>query len=50
MTANEIIQLAKETRDAQKRYFATRCRMDLMEARSLECDLDAAIEEYEKQQ
>ena len=47
MTEKEIIKLAKQVRDAQKRYFATRGRMDLAASKQLERELDDAIEEYE---
>lgn len=47
MTEKEIIKLAKQVRDAQKRYFATRGRMDLASSKQLERELDEAIEEYE---
>lgn len=46
MTPDEIIKLAKETRDAQKRYFATRDRYDLSMSKAMEHQLDQAIEDY----
>ena len=46
MTADEIIKLAKETRDAQKRYFTTRDRYDLSRSKILERELDEEIEAY----
>lgn len=46
MTSDEIIKLAKKTRDAQKRYFATRDRYDLSMSKALEHQLDQAIEDY----
>ena len=47
MNEKEIIKLAKQVRDAQKRYFATRSRMDLAASKQLERELDEAIEQYE---
>lgn len=47
MTPDEIIKLAKETRDVQKRYFATRDRYDLSMSKALEHQLDQAIEDYQ---
>ena len=49
MTEKEIIKLAKQTRDAQKRYFTTRARYDLTISKSLERELDEAIEQYEQE-
>lgn len=46
MTPDEIIKLAKKTRDAQKLYFATRDRYDLSMSKDLEHQLDKAIEDY----
>lgn len=46
MTPDEIIKLAKATRDAQKHYFATRDRIDLSMSKALEHQLDQAIEDY----
>lgn len=46
MTADEIIKLAKEMRDAQKAWFLCHNRVDLDRSRKLERQLDAAIEEY----
>ena len=46
MTADEIIKLAKETRDAQKKYFTTRDRYDLHKSKSLERELYGEIESY----
>ena len=46
MTSDEIIKLAKETRDAQKAYFKTRDRGDLERSKRLERQLDKAIEEH----
>lgn len=46
MTADEIIKLAKETRDAQKAYFKTRAYSDLDRSKQLEKTLDRAIDEY----
>lgn len=48
MTEKEIIYLAKQTREAQKNYFATRSRTALAASKSLERQLDRAIEEYTK--
>ena len=49
MTEKEIIKLAKQVRDAQKRYFVTRSRMDLAVSKQLERELDEAIEQYESE-
>lgn len=49
MTEKEIIKLAKQVRDAQKRYFVTRSRMDLAASKQLERELDEAIEQYESE-
>ena len=46
MTSDEIIKLAKKTRDAQKSYFATRERIALNTSKELERKLDKAIEDY----
>lgn len=46
MTADEIIKLAKEMRDAQNAWFLCHNRADLDRSRKLERQLDAAIEEY----
>lgn len=46
MTADEIIRLAKETRDAQKAYFKTRSSSDLDKSKKLERQLDREIEDY----
>lgn len=49
MSEKEIIKLAKQTRDAQKRYFTTRARYDRTISKSLERELDKAIEQYEEE-
>ena len=46
MTADEIIKLAKEMRDAQKSWFLCHNRSDLDKSKRLERQLDAAIDEY----
>lgn len=50
MTPDEIIKLAKETRDAQKAYFKTRGYTELDNSkqleRQLERQLDKAIDDY----
>lgn len=46
MTPDEIIKLAKETRDAQKAYFKTRGYTELDQSKKLEKTLDRAIDEY----
>ena len=46
MTADEIIKLAKEMRDAQKSWFLCHNRADLDRSRKLERQLDKAIDEY----
>lgn len=46
MTADDIIKLAKETREAQKSYFKTRSQGDLSLSKQLERSLDKAIDEY----
>lgn len=46
MTADEIIKLAKEMRDAQKSWFLCHNRSDLENSKRLERQLDAAIDEY----
>lgn len=46
MTADEIINLAKEMRTAQKSWFKFHNQADLDRSRKLERQLDAAIEEY----
>lgn len=46
MTADEIIKLAKEMRDAQKSWFLYHNRSDLDLSRKLERQLDTAIDEY----
>ncbi len=46
MTADEIVKLAKEVRDAQKSYFLTRSRTELDRSKKLERTLDKAIEDY----
>lgn len=46
MTPDEIIKLAKETRDAQKAYFKTRGYTELDQSKQLEKRLDKAIDEY----
>lgn len=46
MTADEIIKLAKEMRDAQKSWFLCHNRADLDKSKRLERQLDAAIDEY----
>ena len=46
MTPDEIIKLAKETRDAQKAYFKTRGYTELDKSKKLERQLDKAIDEY----
>lgn len=49
MSEKEIIKLAKQTRDAQKRYFTTRARYDRTISKILERELDEAIEQYEEE-
>ena len=46
MTADEIIKLAKEMRDAQKAWFLCHNRADLDRSRKLERQFDTAIDEY----
>ena len=46
MTADQIIRLAKEMRDAQKAWFLFHNRADLDRSKKLERQVDAAIEEY----
>lgn len=46
MTADEIIKLAKEMRDAQKSWFLCHNRADLDKSKRLEKRLDKAIDEY----
>ena len=46
MTAEEIILLAKMTRDAQKAYFRTRSQFHLQASKQYERQLDKAIEDY----
>lgn len=46
MTADEIIKLAKEMRDAQKSWFLCHNQADLDRSRKLERQLDTAIDEY----
>lgn len=46
MTADEIIKLAKEMRDAQKSWFLYHNRADLDRSKKLERQLDTAIDEY----
>ena len=43
MTDRETIELARDTRRAQRRYFKTRDRDDLDAAKALEDRLDAAL-------
>ncbi len=43
MTTEELARLAKQVRDAQKRYFRTRTPSDLRESKDHERRLDAAI-------
>ena len=47
MTCFRLYKYAKETREAQRKYFRTRTQMDLREAKALERQLDEAIEAYE---
>lgn len=46
MTSDEIINLAKEMRAAQKAYFKTRGYAELDQSKKLEKRLDKAIDEY----
>ena len=46
MTEKEIIELAKRTREAQKKYFKTRRFDDLQLSKQLERQLDKAIDDY----
>lgn len=46
MTADEIVKLTKEMRDAQKSWFLCHNRADLDRSKKLERQVDAAIEEY----
>lgn len=46
MTADEIIRLAKEMRDAQKAWFKGHNQSDLDKSRRLERQLDNEIEAY----
>lgn len=46
MTADEIIKLAKEMRDAQKSWFLCHNRADLDKSKRLERQLDKEIENY----
>ena len=43
MTLRDLADLAWRTRQAQKRYFATRERLDLEESKRLERDLDLTV-------
>lgn len=47
MTADEIINLAKEMRTAQKSWFNYHNQADLTKSKQLERQLDKAIEEYQ---
>ena len=46
MTADEIIKLTKEMRDAQKSWFLCHNRADLDKSKRLERQLDREIENY----
>ena len=46
MTADEIIKLAKEMRDAQKSWFLCHNHADLDKSKRLERQLDREIENY----
>lgn len=45
LTLRELALLAKQTREAQRRYFSTRAQGDLEESKRLERTLDAAVDE-----
>ena len=47
MTSDEIINLAKEMRAAQKSWFKFHNQADLTKSKQLERQLDKAIEEYQ---
>lgn len=46
MTADEIVKLVKETREAQKAYFKSRSQADLEKSKRLERLLDKEISLY----
>lgn len=50
MSYDDFVKLAKETREAQKRYFATRTAISLKSAMALEAKLDAEIKSYSLRQ
>lgn len=43
MTDKEIIELVRQMREAQRRYFTMRTAMNLERAKALEARVDAAI-------
>ena len=46
MTNEDIIRLARDVRQAQKNYFATRSRTDLQRSKALEAQLDQALVDW----
>ena len=46
MACFKLYKYAKETRDAQRRYFRTRNSYDLRCAKAMEHELDKAIDDY----
>ena len=46
MTDKEIIELARKTREAQKKYFKTRRFDELQASKVLERQLDKALDDY----
>lgn len=48
MTCFRLYKYAKDTREAQRKYFRTRTQMDLRESKAMERRLDEAIEAYER--
>ena len=48
MTCFRLYKYAKETREAQKKYFRTRDRADLRTSKALERELDKAIDTYHR--
>lgn len=46
MTQDEIIRLTRDTSAAQRAYFKTRSKNDLIRSRSLESQLDKELNDY----
>lgn len=46
MTPDEILRLTRDTRAAQRAYFKTRSKNDLIRSRSLESQLDKELNDY----